>query len=94
MRWVELGLQEDAAIGYRLQRGWPFVGETKANEELEKQSGLLFCYFVKLTVIVMYVILIFSSFLVLSRKIYSPRLTPALTSLPLLAATPLSAHIS
>lgn len=42
VRRVELGLQKDAAIGYRLQRGWPFVGETKANEELEKQSGLLF----------------------------------------------------
>ena len=34
VRWVELGLQIYAPIGYGLQRGGPFVGETKPDEEL------------------------------------------------------------
>lgn len=38
--WVELGLEEYAAVGYRLQRGWAFVRETKADEELEKTNVL------------------------------------------------------
>lgn len=38
MRWVELGLEENAAIGYCFKRGGAFVGETKANEELEKKK--------------------------------------------------------
>ena len=39
VRRLELRLQEDAAVGYRFQRGGALVGETKADEELEKQSG-------------------------------------------------------
>ena len=43
VRGVELGLQEYAAVSYCFQRGWAFIGETKANEELEEKSE---CYFV------------------------------------------------
>ena len=32
--WVELGLQEDAAIGDGFQRGGAFVGEAEPDEEL------------------------------------------------------------
>lgn len=35
MRGLELRLEEHAAIGYRFQRGRPFVRKTEANEELE-----------------------------------------------------------
>lgn len=38
--WVELGLQVDAPIGYSLQRGGPFVGETKPDEELVGETKM------------------------------------------------------
>lgn len=38
VRRLELGLKEDAAIGYCFQRGGAFVGETEANEELENKT--------------------------------------------------------
>lgn len=36
VRGVELGLQEDAAIGYGLQRGGAFIREAKSNKQLDK----------------------------------------------------------
>lgn len=36
VRRVELGLEKNAAIGYCFKRGGTFVGETKANKELEQ----------------------------------------------------------
>lgn len=39
--WVELGLQVDAPIGYGLQRGGPFVGETKPDEELVEETKMI-----------------------------------------------------
>jgi len=38
VRRVKLGLEEDAAIGYGLQRGGAFVGEAKPNEQLDKKN--------------------------------------------------------
>lgn len=36
VRGIKLGLQEDAAIGYGLQRGGTFIGEAKSNEQLDR----------------------------------------------------------
>lgn len=43
MRWVKLGLEKYAAIGYGLQRGRAFVWEAEAYEELTyKQTKTVF----------------------------------------------------
>lgn len=41
VRRLEPWLEEDAAIGYRLQRGRPFIRKTEANEELEGEREML-----------------------------------------------------
>lgn len=41
--WVELGLEENAAIGYCFKRGRSFIRETKADKELAgKKTVMLF----------------------------------------------------
>lgn len=42
VRWVELGLEENAAIGYGFKRGRTFVGETEADEKLKGKMVMLF----------------------------------------------------
>ena len=44
VRGIELGLEEDAAIGYGLQRGGTFVGEAKPNEQLDGKEEISSLY--------------------------------------------------
>lgn len=44
VRGNKLGLEEDTAIGYGLQRGGTFVGEAKPNEKLEGREEISSLY--------------------------------------------------
>lgn len=45
---MKLGLQEDAAIGYGLQRGGAFVGEAKPDEQLDGNRHKTITYYLEL----------------------------------------------